>query len=703
MVKPTNNPYTFKYIQTGITGKGITTVYLPEVPALATLTIGNNFKRTELPKEWAKWRKEEEEGLEVDPNFFHPKLNEFEEQEWDRRINGYWFINNGQPTYITGKHYFYLNYWMQENTFRNFRDTDKEIFYYIDYCFEDPKCFGLIWNSVRRAGKSSILGLLAYEDVSRTKNFNVGIQAQDDSGAKRFFQNNVRYGHNKMVDFFKPVYDYGVKTLLSFYQPDIRGKEAKNINHHTVEQLESKITYEVGDEYAYDGQKLHRYICEEPGKPMQYNLAERHDVIKPTLKEGPRIIGKACYATTVEDTDNTGKVYEKLFRDSDTDLRNSNGETISGLYPVFLPAYYAFMFDNDDNPDGFGLPLVEEAKEILLNTRKGLEHDSAKLSREIRKYPFTIAECFYTDATHCIFNTTILERRRSELLESDRFVVRMDLIWHGNAEDKKVIAVPNKNGRFYFSALPDNIGIKSNNVKYLGNGKYEPLNTDLVIGIDPIEYGKTINGGSKPAMVVLRKRNDAVERQHNPLYDTSEDQNVFQQRALEQYDYQTHKLICCYNYRPEDPKNFYEDAMKLMFFLGCKAHIENNKQGLITHLVNNKFNLFMLKKYNPEGNLGNSDQYGTPSTTGLIGNYSSKLQTYVIMYGHTIPFIQIIDEMLKFSPNKTTDYDLVVAFGFALLGAEKQSANVELREIDLKEFFGGNLFKVEKGKSIAIQ
>jgi hypothetical protein len=691
MVQPTSNPYTFKYIQTGISGKGITTVYLPTIPD--SFPIGNNFKRTPLPKDWDRWRKEEEEGLAVNPNFIHPKIDSFVAQEWDKRLNGYWFLNNGEPTYITGKHYFYLNYWMQDNVYRNFRDTDKEIFYYIDYAFEDTKCFGIIWNSIRRAGKSSILGLLAYEDVSRTKNFNVGIQAQDDSGAKRFFQTNVRYGHNKMADFFKPVYDYGVKTLLSFYQPDIRGKEAKNINYHNIEQLESKITYEVGDEYAYDGQKLHRYICEEPGKPMQYNLAERHDVIKPTLKEGHRIIGKACYATTVEDTDNTGKVYERLFRDSDTDLRNNNGETISGLYPVFLPAYFAFMFDNDSDPEGFGLPLAQEAKEILLNTRKGLEHDSAKLSREIRKYPFTLAECFYTDASQCIFNTTILERRRSELLESNRFTVRMDLVWNGAADKKKVIAMPNKNGRFYFSALPDNIGIKSNNVTYKGENVYQPNNTEIVIGIDPIEYGKTITGGSKPAMVALRKYDEAIDGELN--------EEALKLRALGQHDYKTNKLICCYNYRPEDPTEFYEDAMKLMFYLGCQAHIENNKQGLITHLRNNGYKRFMIKKYNPEGNLGNADQYGTPSTSGLIGNYTSKLQHYVLFFGHTIPFIQIIDELLKFNPNKTTDYDLVVGFGFSLLGAETQITRVEVKELDLKDYFA-SLNRVVRGKSVPI-
>ena len=34
----------------------------------------------------------------------------FVEQEFTRRKDGYWFMNNGEPTYITGAHYYYLNW-----------------------------------------------------------------------------------------------------------------------------------------------------------------------------------------------------------------------------------------------------------------------------------------------------------------------------------------------------------------------------------------------------------------------------------------------------------------------------------------------------------------------------------------------------------------------------------------------------------------
>lgn len=42
------------------------------------------------------------------PKEFKSKWVDYVESEFDRRESGYWFYNNGTPTYITGTHYIYL-------------------------------------------------------------------------------------------------------------------------------------------------------------------------------------------------------------------------------------------------------------------------------------------------------------------------------------------------------------------------------------------------------------------------------------------------------------------------------------------------------------------------------------------------------------------------------------------------------------------
>ena len=55
--------------------------------------------RTELPKDYQKKRSEEILKQKEDPNYFDTELEAFRSQEWDRRLNGVWFMNNGSPEY----------------------------------------------------------------------------------------------------------------------------------------------------------------------------------------------------------------------------------------------------------------------------------------------------------------------------------------------------------------------------------------------------------------------------------------------------------------------------------------------------------------------------------------------------------------------------------------------------------------------------
>ena len=41
------------------------------------------------------------------PGAFKTKWVDYIETEFDRRENGFWFMNNGKPTYITGSHYIF--------------------------------------------------------------------------------------------------------------------------------------------------------------------------------------------------------------------------------------------------------------------------------------------------------------------------------------------------------------------------------------------------------------------------------------------------------------------------------------------------------------------------------------------------------------------------------------------------------------------
>ena len=111
------------------------------------------WERPEPPKDYELKRKKEIVTQRTNPEYYNPELQEYRNQEWDRRLNGFWFYNNGKPTYVTGLHYFYLVHWKIDVGYPDFRITDMEFFYFLEYVMQDPNCLGMIEVTKRRQGK----------------------------------------------------------------------------------------------------------------------------------------------------------------------------------------------------------------------------------------------------------------------------------------------------------------------------------------------------------------------------------------------------------------------------------------------------------------------------------------------------------------------------------------------------------------------
>ena len=60
-------------------------------------------------------------------NTFKAKWIDYIEEEFVRRENGYWFTNNGVPTYITGSHYMYLQWSKIDVGLPEFRESLRSI------------------------------------------------------------------------------------------------------------------------------------------------------------------------------------------------------------------------------------------------------------------------------------------------------------------------------------------------------------------------------------------------------------------------------------------------------------------------------------------------------------------------------------------------------------------------------------------------
>lgn len=610
------------------------------------------WERPQPPGDYLKKRQKEFTLQKSDPNHVDLELQNYRVQEWDRRMNGFWFMNNGKPTYLTGLHYFYLTHWMLDTGYPDFRIPDLEFFYFLQYCIEDPHSLGMIECTKRRQGKTVRAGVFLYDLTSRAKNIYGGIQSKTLEDAKNnVFAKGLILPFKQLPDFFVPVYDtekgQTPKSELRFFKQNKRGKNQEIYDPRT--ELESTITFKSSDMYAYDGTKLHRYVADECGKTKDIDVFERHQVVQFCLQLDGEIIGKCLYTTTVEEMDSGGEDFQRLWEASNQDERNANGRTKSGLYRYFLPAFKTLYYDK------YGYPNEEKAKQYYMNERESLEDDSKALASYIRKNPFTIEEAFWKEGETCLFDSIKINKQLESITwmrEKDLFH-RGDFVWKDGKRDGMVEFKQSQKGKFYIhKAIP--VNLEWNDVDKKGT-KFTPTNVSkFVAGCDPFDHNVVASGSrmSNGAGYVYAK------------YDANSDLSE--------------TFICEYIHRPQTSDIFYEDMLKMSVFFGCKILVENNKIGIVKYFQFRGYEKFLMK-------LPKSKTFGVPANAKTHQQMVEELELYVFENCNKVIFKNLLIDLLSFDINNTTKFDAAMAAGWTLVACGKK--NYQQREFSQKKLY----------------
>lgn len=150
------------------------------------------WERLPLPKWYKEISKKQDDynkkKKEDEPEFYDEQLDEYIKQEWDRRLNGFWFKNKGEDVYLAGAHYMYIQWWQIDIGYPKFRYPDLEYFYFLQCCIEDPECFGMIEVCKRRWGKcfSKNTPIRMYDgSVKNVQDVKDGDEVMGDDSTKR--------------------------------------------------------------------------------------------------------------------------------------------------------------------------------------------------------------------------------------------------------------------------------------------------------------------------------------------------------------------------------------------------------------------------------------------------------------------------------------------------------------------------------------
>lgn len=653
------------------------------------------FVRPEPSAELKGWMDEMLEERENDPDYIHPRqdaISQWEDQQWQRSTDGIWFWNDGEPTYIPGDYYKFLTEWQPYFGRPEYRDADKEVWYWIKFWEEDPESYGGALNTIRRGGKSTTMGFWAANRTMTNFDHYTGMQGEDNVKIADFYNEMILNPFYKLPYYFQPTYDTTTlqKKGILFREPPRRGKK-KKLKKGTV--LNSKLEYRTSEAGKYDQAVLHSFVNEEGGKTLSCNIDQRHRTIKPCLRRGKFIRGKAFHGTTCEYMDvmdKGGRAYKKLCFESDYDIRGKDGRTRSGLYAALLPG--------DCILEGFidkhGKPQRDAARQWILDERDAVKDNPKDYSELVRKYALSWHEFFYINADRCEFNATILQDRVADLQGTVGSTVRRcNLTWENGVRFSRIVISDDPiNGWAKFGSLIDkelfnNVGIKQAGGKQL----YYPKNDAIFgCGVDPIDHGVVIQSQIKGDEFVSYRRSRPVllvKRKYDSTIDGVMSQEMLEQRARDKYPYKTGRYVFMMDHRPNDPNVFFERGLMVLWLFGVSCNIENQKPGFINWLKNSGCGDFVLNKYVPVANRVTAGDMvdGTPASKMIIQEYTSLLATDVEYFGHTYPFIELPQDLLQFSPLNTTEYDYAVSMGNTELACIMRTKQVVKTLINLED------------------
>jgi len=622
------------------------------------------FFRPEIPKKLKDINKNKKlsivqkaEILKKDPEYYAEEI-EFIQQEWDRRYNGVWYYINGKPTYIPGVFYFYLTTWFVDNKdnegFADYRDRDRKFFIFAEYCEYDENCYGFIYPKHRREGATSKASCWNYEYISRNRDSRGGIQSKTEDDAEMVFQDHVIKSWRKLPFWFVPVFEGSTnpKSELNMNAPAIK-VTASNMGTGEIDSIESSIDFQASGILGYDGARLERYHGDEIGKTKLINVYERHLVVRECMSKLNKIIGKAIYTSTAgEMTKGGGAQFKYMIEASNTseEKRDGNGRTISGLYPLFIPATEGFIMDE------FGMSLEKESLKFLQNERKQalLDGDYKKLNNSTRQYPIRLRDCFRNASAQDNFNMKIIQDQIDKYQFGNKDITIGDFEWENGKKDGRVIFVPRENGKFKVSYLFPNAKIQSN--RFLMDGDLKiPANTNKFMGgADTFKF-KTTQSGKKSSGggAIFMKRDYTIDTDTRPME-----------------DWETNRFICTYLHRPPSKDKYCEDMLMMSVYYGCRMCPEINIPAIMDHFERRGYNGYLHRVFDKKtGKYKKNPGYNTG--VEIRESMFRAYQEYIEYHGYRLVHDDLLEQLLEIDEDMG-DFDLFVAGGLCLIAVEDE-------------------------------
>lgn len=160
--------------------------------------------------------------------------------------------------------------------------------------------------------------------------------------------------------------------------------------------------------------------------------------------------------------------------------------------------------------------------------------------------------------------------------------------------------------------------------------------------------------------------------------------------------------VAYYLDRPNDIREAYKQSIGLLWYYQALANIEATRLSLLTYARDNKFMQFFMKRprscYGGDEKRRQVNQYGTTATKAMIDHQTDLIADYVEDYCHNIWFLEMLNQLNKYTDENKGKFDIVAAMAMAEVGDEELNGIIPKVSKPIKdEFQDIGYYKDENG------
>lgn len=639
------------------------------------------------------------------------------EREMRRRWEGVWFMNDGEPTYLTGNHYFQLQ-WGAVKDYENpytgqeygeYREYMRDYQYFRQMCLESVdnhgqrNCSGFLLVKPKKTAitNTEALNFLNESTMTRSKNFGMMSKSLEDAMDTNFAY--YMYGFNRLPYVFQPTVAQDNLKKIVFGNPRIRptGSQTNILARLDNSKGFNTTVFTKGlVANAFDGPIMYRYWNDEWTKFEDPYPMDVYKKTSETVKKQESIQGLGIWTAYVSETDGKGFLQAKELMENSLleTMSKDTGRTKSELFYYFISADVA----GDTSFDVYGKADTSKNVTRIQARIKQLEDDPQGLQAFTRQSPRTSDDAWRQGGGGgSVYNNVRLGKQLSAI--RTRLNIGDLPYKHGKLE---WVTVPMGLVKFVETSEEDKMkGVQGPCRLYLSeyltadafnrpfrlnmrddNGLLMPgEDTPFIGATDPTEYAfkSDVKTPSQCASTVMNF--------NNPTFNSLWGKVV------------TRRFVFSYLHRHESPAKTLEDIIMKILFFGCYEAPEGNRQWLYTKLIEAGLQNFLLyrdpktRSIEPYNHRKHQDLIRTvvAGRQNTIDDYVRSTSLYYAPptgddpdYLELMEEDRILQQHMSFDTSNTKIYDMGVCGSYNMMVLEAFEAwhkGKQVRESDLDQ------------------